>query len=285
MNPHLDFPDDPAIAALFSVEVPLTFFTPDTLPLPSGSNLPTRSKGRFLPQPVAYMPGDAYADLNALVVLYRTGDSAAGQELLIRFEPLLKKYRNSLWNGRYPTYDNDIGRFLSFFNRNKQMAVELLSKSLRKDEAEDLDQLLAYCLLKTARSYNKVSAGFKFVLKEELTKLTKDVVNHRTTMTVDLSQEGSWAWKENGRQGLGDHLSASTHEDTETEAQKFVTEGSDIPGLDVLSEEERRIAKLVFLDDFDRKDVAAHLGITERQLRRKIGNLRAKARSARKTAV
>lgn len=214
-------------------------------------------------------------EINRLVQRYRDGDSDAGQLLLTKFEPIIRKYKTVLWSGILPRYDPDVRRFLSFFNSDKKKAAELLSKSIKKNESEeDLDQLLNYCLLKTAIKYNKISAGFKFILKEEIVKLTKDVSTHRTTLTSSFHDNSNSGGSSFLSQELIDNLADGRIkkivpiQEKEIEMNRFVTDGSDMKGFNELSQEQRLVCKMAFIDGFTNEQIASSLEIDIKEIKK-----------------
>lgn len=215
-------------------------------------------------------PNPVNDEINALMQKFRDGDTKAGEALYKRFEPLVKKYKSVLWYGKAPAFDRDVGRFLSFFNRDKKKAAELLSKSMRKGEESDLDQILYYSFYKTLHKYNKLSAGFKFILKEEIAKITKDVSTHRTTFTVDLNTESPLertVWSQT-------QFRVASLSEKEDVMDDFVNEGSSMPGFDNLNLIQRQIAKKAFIDGFENAQIAEQLDLTLRQVRRERQKIR-----------
>ena len=121
---------------------------------------------------------ESSADINKWIEAYRNGDASGGEKLIVKFTPLMRKYKALLKGGNVST-GGDIGRFLSFFGKDKKKVADLLAKSLAVYNDSEIEALLNYCLLYTAIKYLKISAGFKFVLKGEVVKLTKDAATHR----------------------------------------------------------------------------------------------------------
>lgn len=212
--------------------------------------------------------------INNLILRFREGDSEAGEELLIKFRPLIRKYWTALWLGKVTNYDSELGRFLGFFNKDRRMAAELLSKSLHRSEVTDLEQILSYALLKTALQYNKISVCYKFVLKEEIANITKDVSAHRTTQTWDFNGPPD----ELGKLSNSYTSVASSNSKSGDDMDTFVLEGSEICGFNSLSRNERIITKMAYYDDMDNKDIATAMNLTVRQVRRARQRIREKIR-------
>ncbi len=211
------------------------------------------------------------ADLPKIIDDYRKGDVDAGNELLQRFKPFLKKYWCCLWLGKIPDYDPDMFRFLSFFHKDRKTAAELLAKSIRRNDVEDLNQVLSVTLLKTALRYNVISVGFKYVLKKEISDLTKDLSTHRTTQ-----HWGLWNGKGNNG-GLEPHTTPLTAAVQDSESiSEFLLEGSEIEGFKDLVYKERLLVKLAYIDEFTNEKIAGEMGMTLRQVRRMRQKIREK---------
>jgi hypothetical protein len=193
-------------------------------------------------------------EITNLVIQYREGNTNAAEKLLQRFAPLLHKYRNVLWYGKFSSLDPEMYRFLGFFHKDRKTAAELLSISLRKGEIEDLEQILSYSLLKTALKYNKISAGFKFILKEEIAYITRDSLAHRTTINWDFS--------------IKSHSNKNSYSKYESTVNSFLIEGSTREGLSELTKLERLIAVKAFIEGLPNTMIASQMKLTLRQVRR-----------------
>ena len=218
-----------------------------------------------------YIPKN-HQDINDLVTRYREGDSKAAEKLLVLFEPLIKKYFSLLWNGRYSERDQDLYVFLGFFNKDRRQAADLLSQSMRKSEAEDLEQTLKVCLLQTALHYNKISAGFKFIVKDAIAKATKDILVHRTTVTKDSAPRTSEFFN---AEAVG-VWNTNIDPEKELDSQAFVSQGSDMAGFRDLTPKERDVAKLAFLDKYSNDEIVIKTGLTFRQVKRYRQRIREK---------
>lgn len=200
---------------------------------------------------------ESSADINKWIEAYRNGDPSGGHKLIVKFTPLMRKYKALLKGGNVST-GGDIGRFLSFFGRDKKKVADLLSKSLSVYSDSEIDALLNYCLLYTAIKYLKISAGFKFVLKGEVVKLTKDAATHRSTVPLDVSDEVNYL------KLLTENPQSFRTKESEYDSElQFISMGSSIPGFDILTENERKIAVLLFLQGNTMADVGA---ITEKSV-------------------
>lgn len=200
---------------------------------------------------------ESSADINKWIEAYRNGDASGGEKLIVKFTPLMRKYKALLKGGNVST-GGDIGRFLSFFGKDKKKVADLLAKSLAVYNDSEIEALLNYCLLYTAIKYLKISAGFKFVLKGEVVKLTKDAATHRSTVPLDVSDEVNYL------KLLTENPQSFRNKESEYDNDlQFISTGSSMPGFELLTENERKVAVLLFLQGNTMAEVSA---ITERSV-------------------
>lgn len=189
--------------------------------------------------------------INKCIAEYRDGDSKYGEELVNMFQPMINKYKVVLLEGRR-VWGSDINHFLSFFGKDKKQAAELLAKSLNKHSEEDIVSLLKYCLLKTALKYNKISSGYKYIVKEEVAKLTRDICSYRTTVTVDFTEDYLKLPEDTS---IVEHLSPENSYKS-SNLSEFLNLGSTLPGFSDLEEWERHFIYDVYIERLTNKELS-----------------------------
>lgn len=196
-------------------------------------------------------PKASNSEINNLVESYRAGDTKAAEKLIQAFEPLLRKYDSVLWNGTYYKNDGDLDFFIRMLSRknmgNTGAAASLISQSIRNMyEHEDLKQELILALLMTARQYNCIAANYKYAVKDAVMRLLKE------SPIFDRMDDGIEYCEDSNENVIDESWVLG------------ITAGSVFAAL---TEEERRIVKLLFYNDIKMNDAAKILNMSIRALR------------------
>jgi hypothetical protein len=89
----------------------------------------------------------------------------AAEKLLYHFSPLIGKYLNLFFHGRWNPADKDITMFLSLCGKKDlSITADIIKERLRKYDASELIQIATVALLETAKKHNNIFSSYKFVL-------------------------------------------------------------------------------------------------------------------------
>jgi hypothetical protein len=202
-------------------------------------------------------------EINELVESYRAGDIIAAEQLLECFKPLIGKYLNVLFHGKYNQNDVSICKFLELCGKiDIARTAEIIKVKLRRYEASELINISKIALLSTAKYYDNITNSYKYVLHSYLKAMLwedhieESVLLEDCALTYfidrkDVMIDNAWI--------------------------KGDTSG---PGFSLLTEEQRLIVKLCYYDNIPDIHVATRLKLTPYALgkeKEKIKEILAKA--------
>jgi DNA-binding NarL/FixJ family response regulator len=113
--------------------------------------------------------------LDDLILRYRTGDSRAAEDLLLRFEPYCKKWNRLLIFRRWDGMDSEVAHFLYLLGGSDiHRTLQILDIRLQAYEPEDLRQEVIVSFLDAANRYGHIIRYFRYILKERVFRLISD---------------------------------------------------------------------------------------------------------------
>lgn len=142
--------------------------------------------------PMTYYSND---DNSMLAVKYQHGDKQAGLKLLDNFQPLLMKFANLIYYGKYDLTDQHTQEFLktlisSYDNNKAKNIISLINNMFRAFDYEDIMQELKLIFLELTKRYDPDMATFqtyiKVYWKYELRKHVMQVI-HNSPITMPIS--------------------------------------------------------------------------------------------------
>ena len=192
-------------------------------------------------------------DIDNLVLQYRQGSIEAAEQLLETFSSIIGKYLNLIFYGTFNDNDKDMVAFLNACGKlDIYKTAEIVRYRLRRYEADELINICKIALLDTAKNYVNISGSYKYVLHGYLKNmLWEDFPDGMPVL--ELSSEDLF----------GHHLKKDDVEINE-DWVKGVTSGD---GFSELTEEQRTIVKLSWMDKLPDIHICTKLGITVHYLK------------------
>jgi hypothetical protein len=120
-------------------------------------------------------PARKPSEVQDLIDLYQTGDVAAGEELLSRFEQYLQKWVKVIHLGRWDRKDREVRHFLHMLGSvDLDQTAQIIARRMKAYEKADIEQEVKVTLLDTVLRYGEIREHYRFVLKKRLAELTQD---------------------------------------------------------------------------------------------------------------
>lgn len=199
----------------------------------------------------------SFIEIDELILRYRSGDSEASEELLIKFEPLLSKYFKLLRTGRYNARDPEIRKFLGMCGKTDiDRTASLLAWRLRRLEREDISQECSVALLETALKYLNISGAYKYVLHRRVMAILKsDVPEVPYPDTIQMEE-----------------LVAAPPQNVDIDSKWIEGDTADL--FSDLTKEDRLLIKMVWHDYLSEENICKQLEISRGELKRRKNKIR-----------
>lgn len=191
--------------------------------------------------------------IDDLVLSFRSGNREAGEKLITSFAPIIGKYLNLFFHGKYNPKDTDIVKFLQTCGKaDIDKTADILRTKLRKYEAEELIHICKVALLDTAKNYVSISGTYKYVLYKYIEVMLKEDFPLGMPY-MDLSEIELFGAPENIVEVKID--------------DKWIKGDSAGEGFSSLSENERKIVKLCWYDKIPDVHICGIMNMSIYQLR------------------
>lgn len=191
-------------------------------------------------------------EIDNLVLQYRQGSIEAAEKLLETFSSLIGKYLNLIFYGIFNENDRDIVAFLNACGKlDIHRTAEIIRYRLRKYEAEELIDICKIALLDTAKHYINISGSYKYVLH-----------NYLKNMLWEDFPDGMPSIEPTTEDFLGHYMKKA---DTKID-EEWIKGNTSGAGFSDLTEEQRNIVKLAWIDKLSSEKICKKLSLTLQQL-------------------
>jgi hypothetical protein len=220
--------------------------------------------------------GHVDEEINTLVYLYRQGDTDAAQKLLDRFHPLMVSYFRFATSGALNRNDAIMVGFAMVYglppsSGAAERGASIIASRLRHVDREDLWQEAVYSLLRAAKTSSNVQYGFRRNYVRQLAYYMSQRYNLIPFTSIMAPHRNDSVTEYNYIDGVqkGIYKNGKALWDSMAILGDLWVAGLDCSWpFDTLTEHERLLLKLKYVDGLGDDDIAAIFSDTPENIRK-----------------